>query len=345
MFRLVALTALLLLARAAAASAQEAEYVREYRAAGEHTLGCFGSEQEIACQEMIAAYDRAMNAPDATASVRHRVFKDYIHAHAVYGGNVREQRGAAAALEILAPAYAAMLEHFAGGQHFHTLIDNLRLQQEMALALAEVGRYAEADEVFATARGAADKIYGDRARIAGDQYVTDLLHQAYIGSESLETEVATFFRGRGLDASRGAAAEADLDRAIHAYRRAELWLRRKVDAGIRGPMDAREDLRLAELKLELGVVLLNRERNQEAEEAFLAAAAFSCPALDPQRAARLNVPPAQLGDAMFFEPVCERATLGWSVASGEADRIIAGAVDRLIRGELEFLNGVLGMDR
>lgn len=332
----------LILFAAVVASAQEKpepQYVKEYKAAGEHTFKCFGAKEEAACMAMIAAYERAMNAPDATEAVRHRIFKDHIHAITVHGSNLREKKGAGAALAVLEPAYAAVMRHFDGGKHFHALIDNLRLQQETALALAALGRHAEAERVLSTARRAADYIYDARESFKGDENKTKLLHMAYLGSEMLETEMADFYRRRSFDESKSAEADANRDRAIAAYRRAESWLRRKTDAGIRSMMDVRSDIRLAEIKLELGALLLEKKMTKEATEEFLTAFSISGALLDPKEAARFGVRPAEGLEVLLLKPVKERALLGWMSATGKLDEMISEYVDRMIELNLQMLKG------
>lgn len=328
------------LSSAVAVSAQEKtepQYAKEYKAAGNHTYECFGAKEEAACLAMIAAYERAMNAPDATEAVRHHIFKYHIHAITIHGSNVREKKGAGAALAILEPAYAAVMRHFDGGKHFHALIDNLRLQQETALALAALNRHAEADNVLATARRAADQLHKARESIKGDENKTKLLHAAYLGSEMLETEIADFYRQRSLDKSHSAEADANRDRAIAAYRRAEDWLRRKTDEGIRGMMDVRSDIRLAEMKVEMGALLLNKKMMKEASEEFLTAYSISDTLLDPNEAARFGVRPAQGPEVLLLKPVRERAILGWMSATGQLDKMISDYVDRMIELNLQML--------
>ncbi|GGA87691.1 hypothetical protein GCM10011521_27620 [Arenimonas soli] len=340
----MSLHAAILLAASSAVFAQAAPeplYEKELKAAQDHRFGCFGQGRDDACAAMVAGYERAMNAPDATDAVRHALFGRRLQVVAVRGSKLREAGDVEAALRVLEPGYAAMVGHYEGGKHFHTVIENLRLQQEMVLALASAGRTAEAEGLLSAARSAADSVYAQRAQAVGNKSATELVYQAFVGSETLEAAIGEFFRDQSRAADAGGQAGARRALALAAYQRAEQWLRRKVEAGVRGGMDIRGDLRLSEFQLEQASLHLDGGAKKEAEDNFLSASAV-CLYLNDDDVANFNLSPLQGAEVNIASSYCQRARLGWGLATGEAQKEIGEAVDKMVEQQLEIMREAAG---
>lgn len=306
----------------------------EYEAAQGHYVDCYGGRREDACRALVEAYTRAMNATDATAAARHVILGQWLHAMNVYGNVVEQHRGAAPALEIYLPAFQEVIRDYDGGSHYHALIDNLLLQKSLVLALTSVGRAKAADAGLATARMQADAAYSARDNARGPDDV-EIVHNAMTGSEELETAVGDYFRDRSKSGDE-TARTADRERAIEAYRRAGEWLVRSSKAGVKGAMVERGEIRHAELNLQLGRVLMDAGRREEAEQAF-ANASIACVVADSAEVSRLGVVPPNALERERLESQCVRATLGVGLPSGQAAGLIRRRTDAMIADQMQVM--------
>lgn len=98
----------------------------------------------------MAGIENAIKAAEGDAAVEHELFKSLISAKGMWGGNLHARGETERALEVLRPAYEAMLAHFDDGKHFHTIIESLPLQRAYVVALADGGHQAEAQGVLET---------------------------------------------------------------------------------------------------------------------------------------------------------------------------------------------------
>lgn len=305
-----------------------------------YTFECFGAGKDEACAAMVQGYRDAMAAPDATDQIRHDMQSYLLHAISVRGGKLRESGQLDQALQVLQGGYGEMLQHFDGGKHFHALIDAQNLQQELGMTLLQLGRTADGDTVIHRARGAVDRIWNERAKLTSKP-AQDLLQKGMLAGERFESELGKLYRdnfkqARGNKQVIASLSKADLaPRVVDTYRRAEQWLLRKDEAGIAGLMDVNANIRYAEIKFEIGDALYEQKKNKEAADEFLAAASASCGMVNKGDAAgakgmdKLN--------ADLSRRTCDRASAGWSLASGEFDKAFDKAFDAWYADQLKLV--------
>lgn len=299
---------------------------KEMLSASDFTLGCFGKRVDEQCRKRIDAYQRALAAPDIDAAGRHLVLKHALHTQAVWGANARERGDTQLALTVLQPAYAEMIRHFDGGKHFHTVVENLKLQAEVYLTLNALGRTAEAQTVLANARGAADAIYRDRAKAAGKPHAEELLHLAIIGAERLETDLAKAASEK-VKRSGDTAAPAELtpllDNEIEAWRRAATWIERSTELGLKGAMDLSPRLRMSDAQWALGNALMKKNDRKGAEQAYTQAALYSCGMVGEDFEQRIkDGKSARHSEEGFAFDRCRNAAHGLNRADGSYDRMV-----------------------
>lgn len=306
-----------------------------------YTFDCFGAGKDEACAGMVQGYRDAMAAPDASGQIRHDMQSYLLHAISVRGGKLREKGQLNDALKVLEGGYREMMEHYDGGKHFHALIDAQNLQQELGMTLLQLGRMQDGDSVIGNARGAVDRIWGQREKLTSKP-AKDLLHKALVAGENFETELGVLYRDnfrqkRGNKQVIPNMTKADLaPRVVDTYRRAEQWLLRKDEAGVKSLMDVNANIRYAEVKFEIGDALYEQKKNKEATEEYLAAASASCGLVEKgdakgaQGMDKLN--------ADLARTTCDRASAGWSLASGEFSKAFDKAFDAWYADQLKMLD-------
>ncbi|WP_106638765.1 hypothetical protein [Allosphingosinicella vermicomposti] len=337
MGKFTVLAALLLSSAAAAqqptaSAAPEKQYLKEFKAAQGYTFACFGEESAEGCLAMIQHYYNAMMAPDADEGVKHYIFKDYLHAKSVHGGNLREKGKLEEAKAVLQPAYAEMIHHFEGGKHFHALIDNLPLQEETYLTLRALRQDQEAEQVLANARQAADQLHSQLEQSKGNEHQMKLQHAGMLSSEKFETAAAKYHKDRAetfKSEGKSDLAKAERDRAIEGWRRASAWIERSALAGVKGMMDMRPEIRIAEAQMDLGSALLDNGDKKAAEESFIYAGTFSC-----DLAANTAETPF---DRDLAQGLCDRASMGYLLTSGELARISEAQSKAMYEQQMELL--------
>lgn len=306
-----------------------------------YTFDCFGAGKDEACASMVQGYRDAMAAPDATDQIRHDMQSYLLHAISVRGSKLREKGQLEDALKILQGGYGEMMQHYDGGKHFHALIDAQNLQQELGMTLLQLGRTADGDTVIGNARGAVDRIWNERAKLTSKP-AQDLLKKAMVAGESFETDLGKLYRDNFRQARGNKQVLANLSKAelaprvVDTYRRAEQWLLRKDEAGVGALMDVNANIRYAEIKFEIGDALYEQKKNKEATDEYLAAASASCGLVNKGDAAgakgmdKLN--------ADLARRTCDRASAGWSLASGEASKAFDRAFDSWYKDQLKLLD-------
>ena len=337
MGKFIALTALLLSSAAAAQqpaapTAPDKEYLKEFKAAQDFTFQCFGEETVEGCESMIRHYQRAMAAPDADESIKHYIFKDYLHAKSVHGGNLLEKGKPQEAMAVLNEAYGEMMGHFENGKHFHTLIDNLPLQQQAYLTLRALGKDQEADQVLVNARGAADQLYSLLEQSKGNENQMKLQHAAMLGSEKLETAAAELHKKRAEsfeDQGKADLAKAERTRAIASWDRASAWIERSALAGVKGMMDMRPEIRLSEVQVGLGAAFVDMGDMKSAEDAFVYAGTVSCNFAKEDATSTF--------DRELAQNLCDRASMGYLLATGEVARISAAQSKAMYEQQMELM--------
>lgn len=332
------LLALLPLAVQAQAPSQT-EALRIFKEARDrHFAGCFADSGLEACPALLEGYRRAAAAPDATAANRHDMMAFIGEAAAQQGRKLRERKEYARALETLEPVFEEVRAHYDGGKHFHALIDSQKLQLEAGMSLLLLGRTSEGEQVLGTARRALDRLWDNRAQLTspGGQA---LLRKGLFAGEEFETTLGALYRdsyhGEGKPHRIAGEPAALAPQVLAAYRRAEQWLLRKYELKMADRMEHNVNNRYADIKLELGRVLLELDRKKEAEQEFLAASSVACELMQDgqSRGAKGN----RKLDGELAERTCKRAAAGWSLASGEADKMFDAAFDAWYAGELARL--------
>ena len=321
---------------------QDTEAFRIFQATGkQYTFSCFGEGKDEACAGMVQGYRDAMAAPDATDQIRHDMQSYLLHAISVRGGKLREKGQLDDALKVLQPGYGEMIAHYDGGKHFHALIDAQNLQQELGMTLLQAGRTADGDTVIRNARAAIDQLWSRRDKMtskAGEA----LVKKGMLAGESFETELGKLYRdnfkqARGNKQVIPKLTKADLaPRVIDTYRRAEQWLLRKDEAGIGSLMDVNANIRYAEIKFEIGDALYEQKRNKEATEEYLAAASAACGMVEKGKEA--GAKGLDKMNADLSKRTCERASAGWSLASGEFSKAFDKAFDAWYDDQLKLLD-------
>lgn len=325
-----------------AAGAQEGGdgWKQRYRDATGHQLGCFGEQDDQQCRALIAGYERAMEAPDADGSVRHALFREFLHAQAVFGAILRKRGDLKGASAVLEQGYVRMMEHYDGGKHFHTLIDNLRLQSELIQVLVMADQQAAVTQLLGNAREAADAVYGSFEAAAGNEHKLRLQHSNLVASEDLESDVAATLAARAAGLrQQGKTAEAARlkEAAVVAYERATAWVRFSTAAGVQGQMDLEPAMRISELQRGLGDLLAAAGEGKAAAQAYLYAGAHSCGLLEPGAHGRVRAGEQLAPDQYLAFKECQLASHGYLVASGELQRLARDSADALYREQMSLL--------
>lgn len=307
------------------ATAQENPAIAEVRAAGKHQPGCYGAGEDAACIAMIGAFERAMSHPQATDGLRHAILRHYLHTHAVYGAKLRKAKRLPDAQRILSSGYRAMEQHLAGGAHFHTVVENQRLQLETALTLDDAGRRQESDTVIGNARAVLDQLYAARDQAQSRDHAIKLLHLGLREGRVFELGLARHFAERMRDESEDGIRSDLLRRSAEAYARAELWLEREARAGAGSGWSVSQ----AEIRYELGMVQWDADRPDEASRAFAQATAAACTVDEARDRERLASEIAKALPGPKSANLCAKAANAWRLTNGDAEQAIGAAVDRL----------------
>lgn len=304
------------------AGAQDNAALDEARSAGKYMADCYGAGEDAACNAMLSAYQRAMMHPQADDGLRHAVLVHLLHTAAVYGERLRDAKRLLESANILSAGYQAMLQHLDGGKHFHTLIDNQRLQLQAALTMDAMGRTADRDGIVSRARGAVESLYGARAQAAGRDHAVKLLHDGLREGEWFEMELARHHAAKARDASDDAARDASLALALEAYGRADTWVRRQAEVGAGQDWAGSQ----AQISYERGMALWIADREEEASRAFGQSVASSCTVDDPKDRQRLARELANRLPGRGFPLMCERSAHVWQMTNGDFAKALDAAL-------------------
>jgi hypothetical protein len=324
MFRLAALTALLLGLTTVSRPALAAGYADELKAASASMFDCYGGGEDAACRAMLAAYERAMAAPDAAGGPAHAIFRLYTHTYGVYGGQLRKRGRARDALAVLDEGYGKVVGHANSGGHFHAWFDNQRLLAESAMVRLDLGQAADAEAKLEAARSAVRRAYDNRARAAASAHATKVLHTAYREARDFETTMARYYAERARREEGSAKQAPWVDKAQDAYARAEGWLAAEAEAGAGADWGSTQ----AQLNYERGLLLMQLDRMPEAERAMARAYAAGCGARDEAERARLAEAAQGILPGVREEPVCIQMADGWALTNGDFSAAVKKAVDR-----------------
>ena len=305
-----------------AVGAQDNAALDEARGAGKYMADCYGAGDDAACNGMLSAYQRAMTHPQADDGLRHAVLVHLLHTASVYGERLRDAGRLPESANILSAGYQTMLQHLDGGKHFHTLIDNQRLQLQAALTMDAMGRTADRDGIIARARGAVESLYGARAQAAGRDHAIKLLHDGLGEGEVFEMELARHYAAKARDASDDAARDASLALSLEAYARADTWVRRQAETGAGEDWAASQ----AQISYERGMALWNADREEEASRSFAQSVASSCTIDDPKDRERLAKELANRLPGRGFKLMCQRSADVWQLTNGDFSKALDEAL-------------------
>lgn len=324
MFRRAAISALLLGLSAVSRPALAAGYADELTLASARMLGCYGGGEDAACRAMLAAYERAMAAPDAAGAPAHAIFRLYTHTYAVYGGQLRKRGRARDALAVLDEGHGKLVAHVDGGRHFHAWFDNQRLLAESAMVRLDLGQDADAQAMLEAARSAVRRAHDNRAQAAASAHATKVLHKAYYEARDFETTMARYYAQRAQNQTDKSRQSAWIEKAQDAYARAEAWLAAEAAAGAGTDWGSTQ----AELNYERGQFLMRLDRMPEAERAMARAYAAGCEIRHDAERARLGDAAQGILPGLRDMPTCVKVSDGWSFTNGDFDAALKKAVDQ-----------------
>jgi hypothetical protein len=324
MVRFTALCLLLLGLASVSRPALAAGYADELKAASARMLGCYGGGEDAACRGMLAAYERAMAAPDAAGGPAHAIFRRYTHTYAVYGGHLRKRGRARDALAVLDEGYGKVLGHVNTGGHFHAWFDNQRLLAESAMVRLDLGQAADAEAKLEVARSAVQRAYDNRARAAASAHATEVLHTAYREARDFETTMARYYAERARGQDDRPMQSPWIDKAQDAYARAERWLAAEAEAGAGKDWGSTQ----AQLNYERGLLLMQLDRAAEAERAMARAYAAGCGIRNDAERARLGEAAQGILPGLREQPVCLKMADGWALTNGDFSAAVSKAVDQ-----------------
>ncbi len=324
MFRLVVYSAMLLGLVTASRPALAAGYADELKLASAQMAGCYGGGEDAACRAMLAAYERAMAAPDAAGGPAHAIFRLYTHTYAVYGARLRERGRGREALAVLDEGHGKLVVHVDGGRHFHAWFDNQRLLAESAMVRLDLGQDAAAEAMVESARSAVQRAHENRTRAAANPHATQVLHRAYYEARDFETTMARYYAKRARDQKDRSRQSPWIDKAQDAYARAEAWLAVEAAAGAGDDWGVDQ----AELNYERGQLLIRLDRLPEAERAMARAYAAACEVSDDAVRARLGTAAQGILPGKRNMPTCVMASDGWSFTKGDFDAALKKKVDQ-----------------
>ena len=335
--RVLVFVCLSAVACAPAGAEEKPQWRRALEAANELSSECFGGSNDADCEAMIRHYDAALAAPDASDAIRHDLFAYRLNAVAVHGGHLVDAGDTKRALSVLYAGYTEMREHFEGGKHAHTVIENLRLQGHLLRALVAADDLENAATVVDLPRQVMPYYYGtlDEYRDNENEKELALIAEGVVRSEELETRYgdALIARANALGADpRAKVARAD---AIVAYRNALQWLQRGNAEGWAMPFADTNAIRFAKLNNTLGDALLASGDRKGAIDAHnLAFAAARCKGLDDGT--------LRAADRAAAARPCRQAVAGYMAASGETQRLASDAAETMYRQQMELYNTDIG---
>lgn len=288
---------------------------------------CVNEVEAQPCDAAANKFRAAIGHAKADNALRHDLFPDYMRVVTTQGRIKREAGQFDEALAVLHPAYTEVVKHLDGGKHFHTLIDNMPLQQELYLNLATRKHAVEAKNVLGNARNIADLLDRDVNRATADPRLVSILDRAYIGSERLETSVANFHRTSATEARKAGNpthAKEEAAKSIEASRRALHWIQQRKTANIVLKLELDSQVRRGQRNLAIGDILLEHGDRKAAEIAYRDAAKANCTDENDIRAE--------------MAPHCQSALWGIKKANGEADRMLGAMSQEWYRQQIELLN-------
>ncbi|QIL02436.1 hypothetical protein G7078_06285 [Sphingomonas sinipercae] len=121
--------------------------------------GCYASNDVSACKRMLAAYALALKSPGLGEQARERFVAAMLDVYASAAKTSRKKGDANGALMLLGDGQKLMVDHYAGGSHWHILFDTSDLLVEKVATLWELGHGKEMAAALDDVRGAQDTIF------------------------------------------------------------------------------------------------------------------------------------------------------------------------------------------
>lgn len=287
-------------------------------------------KQDADCAAAVSHYDNAMAAVDATAGVRHEVFKWRMNTVSIRGNNLLEAGDTQRALKVLGDGHTLVMTHYGEGAHRHTIIDNLSLFRAYLAALVASGKVATATDMAVLPRETANDYHAEIDKSRDDKNKTSLILEAMLRSEELETGYGDALMARAHSLSATDSARTELHAlAVQAYRIAIVWLRRADEQGYEMPFKNTNPVRFAHLNNSLGKALQATGDRQGAMTAHgLAYAAANCQSLKDNS--------MDEWDANSAVRPCNDAVSGYMSASGETQKRATEMAEVMYRQQMEL---------
>lgn len=319
-----------------------------FKQSGGYTYGCFGEENLEACGMKMGLAYKAYTVGDLKPAEKPVVLDDLLNTVAVYAGYLRtggrdgkQPKDAKKGLELVGEGLTLMRKAQASGEHPDVVRNNLKLQQEAALAYLEAGRPADAQAALADARGVADKAYAGIEAVRSDDKKRREVVAVMTSAEKLERAVSERTSAQAIALyGQGKTAEAAAYRAVAtpAYARGEQWIGRLRKEGLVGFMEQEPPQRLGTLKLDEGKLLLAAGDKPGAARAYQGATFAVCGYVTDATIAQMKAK-QPISDIYQYNLLrtCQDAEFGRMKASGELDKLVAKQTDAMLRQQYDAL--------
>ncbi len=324
-----------------------------FKAAGNHTYGCFGESSASACESKIWYEQQALNAPDLKPAEIPVVLDALLNTIAAYASDLRTggvspyfptprfEKNPKRALELITPAMAMLREAQTKGLHSEAVASNQKLIAQAAMLYADSGRWSDFDAALKLARDSADQSYSGIEAGRSDEKKLKSAQSRIIGAEQFERTIATTFGEQAIEAYKAGKTVdgARLAKIAHAsYARLADWIVRSGDEGISGFAEQAPQHRMVDMNLEQAGLYLAAGDKNAAAASYQSANAFSCPFVKKETWDLVDAgKPIADRDQFSFANGCERAEFGAMKASGELDRLILQASEAQVREQYRML--------
>lgn len=313
-----------------------------FNEARKYTYGCFGEQNYGACARKTGLEFESYTAADVKPGDRPVILGTLLNTIAVFseilrtgGEGGKQTKDPAKGLALAQDGMKLLQGAVADGSYPNGYDENLKLQQEVTLALFEAGRPADAQGVLREARAVADRRFTTLGAVRGDKDKRQAVLSTMVSAEKLERAVWESAGARATalyQAGKTADAAKYRDLAQPAYARGATWIVRNSKEGVAGFADQSPEQRLATLKLGQADMLLASGDKPAATNAYRAARATSCPFVTADTRAEIE---AKRGVSDIFQLSlardCQRAERGEMRASGELDRQVQQMSDAILR--------------
>lgn len=319
-----------------------------FKQSGGYTFGCFGEENLDACGMKMGLAYKAYTVGDLKPEEVPTVLDDLLNTVAVYAGFLRtggrdgkQPKDPKKGLALVGEGLTLMRKAQTNGTHPNAVVNNLKLQQEAALAYLEAGRPADAQAALTDARGVADKAFAGIEAVRSDDKKRREIVATMTSAEQLERAVSSRTSEQAITLYKaGKTAEANGYRAVAmpAYARGAQWIARLKKEGLVGFMEQEPPQRLGTLKLSEGALLMAAGDKPGAARAYQAAGTAVCGYVTDATIAQMKAK-RPISDIYQYNllKTCQDAEFGRMKASGELDKMIEKQTDAMMRQQYDLL--------